>query len=103
MRRPSDSLMALVFLALDHGIESIRGGGSLIPFLIAEADGRRKLDRFVANTLEESLALAQATAHALPSVVSAYAIAYDGFSTVSGQRYRSEERRVGKEGRYRGW
>ena len=65
--------MNLVFLALDHGIESVRGGGPSIPFVVAETAGERHLQRFVANTLEERLHHARAAASALPDTVSASA------------------------------
>jgi hypothetical protein len=79
--------MDLVFPTLDHAIESVRDGGPLIPFLITEANGQRKLERFVAGTLEESLSRAEAAAAALPGSASAYGIAHDGFITVEGERF----------------
>lgn len=86
MERPTDSLMELAFLALDHGIESVRDGGPLTPFLVAEIDGERKLERFDADTLEEALGRAETAADALPFSAAAYAVAHDGFVTVEGER-----------------
>ena len=78
--------MEVVFFALDHGIDSVREGGALIPFLITDVAGERKLERFVANRLEESLSRAQEAAQALPRSASAYALAHDGFVTIEGER-----------------
>ena len=52
----SDELMDLVFAALDHGIDSVRGGAPLTPFVIKEDAAGRSLARFVAATLEEGQA-----------------------------------------------
>ena len=56
------------------------------PVLVAEVDGESKLERFVADTLEESLSRANAYAQALPGSASAYVIAHDGFVTIEGKR-----------------
>lgn len=53
--------MDVVFAGLDHGIDSVRGGGPLVPFVIVEHDGERNLHRFVVGDpfeLEESVAKA---------------------------------------------
>jgi hypothetical protein len=65
MTEPSEELMDVVFAGLDHGIDSVRGGGPLVPFVIVEHEGDRKLQRFVVGDpfeLEESVA--QATLYA---------------------------------------
>ena len=72
----------LVFLALDHGVESIRdGNGPLIPFVIFEQDGKRELHRYAAERLEDCARHAREAIASLPSNVTAYAFAYDGFSS----------------------
>lgn len=86
MNQPSESLAALMFLALDHGVDSVRGGGPLIPFLMTE--GReKKLQRFVTERIEQGLAKAQQAASSLNATTSSYAIAYDGYITVEGAKY----------------
>jgi hypothetical protein len=56
MDEPSPKLMDVIFLALDHGIESVKSsGGPLIPFVVTEGS-ERKLDVFVLEQLEEALA-----------------------------------------------
>ena len=69
----SQRLADITFLALDHGIESIKDGADpLIPFVISEkADGKRKLDRYMADRLEESVAQARLAVSRLPSDVTA--------------------------------
>jgi predicted nucleotidyltransferase len=57
----SQELIDLAFAALDHGIDSVREGGPLIPFVMTERDEGRTLDRFASDLLED--AVAQAVAH----------------------------------------
>lgn len=94
----SQRLADIAFFALDHGIYSIQDGeGPLVPFVISEqADSKRKLDRYVSvakvgasevMVLEESLAKARLAVSQLPSDVTAYAIAHDGYITLQGTKY----------------
>ena|SRR5258706_15642170 len=94
----SQRLADIAFFALDHGVHSIQDGdGPLVPFVISEqADGKRKLDRYVSVAkmgesegwvLEESLAKARLAVSQLPSSVTAYAIAHDGYITIQGTKY----------------
>ena len=84
----SQQFADLVFLALDHGIDSVRAsGGPLIPFVVFEQEGTRELRRFVAERLEDSLQKAREDIAAFPPSVTAYAIAYDGFLTVQGTKF----------------
>ena len=85
----SQRLADIAFLALDHGIYSIEDGeGPLIPFVISEkAEGKRKFDRYMADRLEESVAQARLAVSRLPSEVTAYAIAHDGYITIEGAKY----------------
>ena len=83
---PGERLMELVFLALDHGVDSVRNSGPLIPFLLTEGD-KKDLQRFVTERLEEGVARAQEAASSLDADTQAYAIAHDGYITVEGARY----------------
>jgi hypothetical protein len=83
----SEQFADLVFLALDHGIESIREAGPLVPFAIYHQDGKREIHRFVTESLEDGPVQARHAVAALPPSVSAYAIAYDGFVTIQGTKY----------------
>ena len=85
----SQPLADLVFFALDHGINSIRDGGPLIPFLVYEEADKRALHRFAAQTLEESLARAKAATASLSGGVTASAIAYDGFVTIENRKFEA--------------
>src|ERR1700676_3020460 len=77
----------LVFFALDHGVNSVREGGVLVPFIVYENDGKRSLHRYAADTLEESLRQARLAASRLPRTVEACAMAYDGFVTLKDNKY----------------
>lgn len=85
----SDETAELLFAALDHGIDSVRRGGPLIPFVIREAGGQRALARFVHETLEGGLAEAVASIRANPLGPDERAVlAYDGYlTTPDGVRY----------------
>ena len=76
--------MEVVFAALDHGIDSVRDGGPLIPFVLAERAEGRDLARFAAETLEQGHA--QARRHAGSSDAQRVAVSYDGYLTVEGER-----------------
>jgi hypothetical protein len=84
MNEPSEKLMALIFKALDHGINSIEdGSGPLIPFVLTETT----LDRFAAELLEVGLQEARNYVSKFDESVCEYAIAYDGFVTVENTKY----------------
>ena len=84
----SEKFATLVFLALDHGVDSVRAsGGPLIPFIVVEQDGKRELRRFVAERLEEGQQRAREAVAALPPSATAYALAYDGYITVQGTKF----------------
>ena len=80
----SDELMEVVFAALDHGVDSVRDGGPLIPFVLEENADGRDLSRFAAELLEEGVA--QARAHAGASGADRVAVAWDGYLTLEGER-----------------
>lgn len=82
------ALLDLAFLALDHGIGSISdaGGETLIPFVLTQDRSGRHLRRFVADTLEESVAAARSHLAGLPTSVETVALAFDGFVTIQGTR-----------------
>jgi hypothetical protein len=85
----SKRLADIAFFALDHGIYSIQDGADpLIPFVISEqADGKRKLNRYMADRLEESVAQARLAVSQLSSDVTAYAIVHDVYITIEGTKY----------------
>lgn len=83
----SQEFADLVFLALDHGVASVRdSGGPLIPFVMFEQDGKRELHRFATERLEEGRQRAREAIAAFPPDVTAYALAYDGFITIHGAK-----------------
>src|SRR5262245_27754675 len=66
----SEQFADLCFLALDHGVDSVRtGGGPLTPFVAFEQDGKRELRRFAAERLEEGQQRAREAITAFPSSV----------------------------------
>jgi hypothetical protein len=84
----SEKFADLVFLALDHGVDSVRAsGGPLIPFIVVEKDGKRAIHRFVTKRLEEGPQRAREAIAALPPNAGAYALAYDGYITVQGTKF----------------
>jgi hypothetical protein len=47
---PSEAAMDLTWTGLEHGIDSVRDGGPLVPFVIVERAGERTLTRFLAGS-----------------------------------------------------
>lgn len=85
MGEPSEDLMDLVFTALDHAVDSIEGGGPLIPFLLVESDdGERRIHRFPGD-LEEGQHQARETARSVSGHARA-AVAWDGYLTLDDVR-----------------
>ena len=84
----SEKFADLVFLALDHGVDSVRASsGPLIPCVVVEQDGKRELLRFATERLEEGQQRAREAVAALPQSATAYALAYDGYITVQGTKF----------------
>jgi hypothetical protein len=84
----SEKFAGLVFLALDHGVDSVRAsGGPLTPLVVVEQDGKRELHRFATELLEEGQQRAREAIAALPPTATAYAMAYDGYITVQGTKF----------------
>jgi hypothetical protein len=77
--QPTPELFELIRFALDHGIESVKGSGPLIPFLLSTGTGRPTLQRFVADSLDRSREMVQEAADKLAADVERYAIAIDGY------------------------
>ena len=84
---PSQPLGDLIFLALDHGVDSIRQGGPLVPFAISDTHGKRSLNRFVTEPYEKAVSETRASIAKLPPQAHLYAIAYEGFISVDGKKY----------------
>lgn len=81
-----DRLAGLAFFAIDHGLQSVRGGGgALIPFVVSEheSDGR-KLVRFATETLQKSQAEARRYLASLGA--DRAVLAWDGYVTIDGAR-----------------
>ena len=85
---PSEEFTDFFYQALDHGFGSIEGGGGpLVPFtMVVESSGQRQLTRFALERLEDGFE--QAKASVTPSSpLSMYAIVWDGFITLEGQKW----------------
>jgi hypothetical protein len=83
--------MDVVFAGLDHGIDSVRGGGPLVPFVIVEHDGARALRRFVVGDpfeLEESVAQAALFAREAAGLSGdRLVLVYDAYLRMSDERF----------------
>lgn len=87
LKNASKKLMDLIFLGLDHGIESIKEGGPLIPFIITESDGERYLHRFVTERIEEGKEKAEEHLKKLNPSPEYAIVACDGYLTIEGKKY----------------
>ncbi len=86
-KNASKELMDLIFFGLDHGIESVKGGGLLIPFIVNDTKGKRKLERFVTERIEEGKEKAEEYLKKINPIPQYAIIAYDGFVTIEGKKY----------------
>ena len=89
---PSDALMDLLWMGLDHGIGSLKGGGPLVPFVIVEQAGERHLSRFVAGPpnamdLEASVQQAVAAANDEAGKVDRLVLVYDAYLRMADDRF----------------
>jgi hypothetical protein len=85
----SQPVVDLAFAALDHGVDSVRGGGPLIPFVMVEIGSERTVLRFAAETIEDGLAQAvNGILQHRDDEGRRHALAYDGYLTLpSGERF----------------
>jgi len=84
----SQALIDLIFMGLDHGVDSVRGGGPLVPFVVvAGGDGKRTLTRFSTDRLEHSAARAGEFVAALGGDATMYAMVVDGYIMVDGAKF----------------
>jgi hypothetical protein len=91
MAQPTEELFELAWVALQHGMVSLEGGGPLVPFVIGETTNGRTLQRFAAMADKEDLQLdasiAQARQHLRTrSDASRAVLTYDGYVTAEGSR-----------------
>jgi len=100
----SVALNDLLFKALDHAVDSVSTGEPLIPFVLTEdTHGQRTLQRFQSDRLEWSVAQAKEAAANLSHDVVRYAMAYDAFVTVAGERFDTVVVEAGERGAGPGW
>ncbi len=100
----SVALNDLLFKALDHAVDSVSTGEDLIPFMLSEsAQGQRTLQRFLSDRLELSVGQAKSAAANLSNEVVRYAIAYDAYVTVAGERFDTVVVEAGERGAGPGW
>ena len=81
---PSDELYALVGFVVTHAVDSVRGGGPLVPFAVTEDAEGRKMNRFLMETLEDGQEAARQ--HVRETAAARVAVAYDGYLTLDGSR-----------------
>jgi hypothetical protein len=78
----TDELMAVVVLAAEHAIDSVRDGGPLVPFVLSESSvGTRRLQRILIGSpadLSTSVARARALAGRRAGEEAVVACAYSG-------------------------
>ena len=85
----AQTTMDVLFLGLDHGVDSVRAsGGPLTPFVVVERGGERQLTRFASATLEDSIAQAVGKIRATQLEAEDCAVlVYDGYLTAPEGRF----------------
>jgi hypothetical protein len=81
----------ITFMAIDHGIHSIADGHEpLIPFVIIEkSGGERVLARFVTDRIEDGSEKSKRYIEENKAGIERYAIAWDGFVTIEGEKWNA--------------
>jgi len=80
-----EPLYDLVQKAIDLAIECVDTGEILVPFIITEGS-RGEVATIMADSIDESIALARDRIKGYTDSTSAFAFAYDGFITIDGER-----------------
>jgi hypothetical protein len=85
---PSEELLDLIFAALEVGVETVRATNSgMHPFLMTPGDGKPAYTRFVDESIQRCIEMAQKAASELPAGVPAYAIAIDGYLPTEEEKF----------------
>lgn len=80
-------LIDLMFYGLDQGIEALKDNGApLVPFLITQTTGKRTVQRFMSERLEEGLAQARQFLSELVEKPDFSILVYDGYVTVEDKK-----------------
>jgi hypothetical protein len=84
-----EAIADVILVGLEHGIDSVRDGGPLIPFVITARGGKRSVARFPAETLEAGIDAGVAAIVAdPPEPGDAAVLVYDGYLTLpEGERF----------------
>jgi len=91
MAEPSDELMNLIFTGLDHGIDSVRDGGPLVPFVLVAHEGQVALRRIVVgDPFESEASVAQAAVSAGEAAAQPddlVVLVYDAYLRMNDERF----------------
>lgn len=79
----------LMFLALDHAVESVRETAEImVPFIMTEKDGEKPvLARFMDDRVEQGVEQAKKFIEEQKESFDRYAVAWDGFVTIEGTKW----------------
>ncbi len=89
LKNANKKLIDLIFFALDNGIDSVKTGDLLIPFIVAETDSKKTLNKFVPkdfSKMEECLQKAQEYITKLNPLPDFIVITFDGKVTIQGEK-----------------
>ena len=88
IKNAPQKLIDLIFLGLDHGIDSIRSGGSLIPFIITEnkEGSGGEIRRFFTETVEGGEQKAEKYLKILDPTPDYAIVACGGYVTIDGEK-----------------
>ena len=83
----SEAHLSLAGFALAHALGSIDGGGTLCTLAIVEREGERELVRYEADSIPESIVLANRDIAARIGSAGRAALVYDGYVTIERVRH----------------
>lgn len=79
----TDSFEELLFFTIDHAIDNVGEGETLIPFLITLSQGKRTIHRLITEDMDGAEAMARKIINDGSREVESYAFAYDTLLTIS--------------------
>ena len=87
LKSASEELIDLIFMGADHGIDSMKVSKTLIPFIITGTEGKREIERFVTERIEDGKKKAEAQLKNQKVKPDRVIIVYDGYITVENKKY----------------
>lgn len=99
----SDRLMEVVFSAVEEGLEALKAGQDLVPFVLLLSKGGIILKRFADEDISVALERAQTAIREADEDILAYTLVFDSQIEIDGQDADALMIESGERGKLKGW